>query len=49
MLDDLASRVKADFARARFKAFLNRLRGLLGGVPRTLLSYDEVKEKLRIA
>jgi hypothetical protein len=48
MLDDLASRVKADFARARFKAFLNRLRGLLGGVPRTLLSYDEVKEKLRI-
>lgn len=48
MLDNLASRVKADFARARFKAFLNRLRGLMGGVPRTLLSYDEVKEKLRI-
>jgi hypothetical protein len=48
MLDDLASRVKADFARARFKAFLNRMRGLMGGVPRTLLSYDEVKEKLRI-
>ncbi|KAF0108324.1 MAG: hypothetical protein FD146_898 [Anaerolineaceae bacterium] len=48
MFDNLASRVKADFARARFKAFLNRARGALAGQPKTLLSYDEVKEKLRI-
>jgi hypothetical protein len=48
MFDNFASRVKSDFARARFKAFLNRARGVLSGQPETLLSYDEVKEKLRI-
>jgi hypothetical protein len=48
MLDNLGSRVRTDFAHARFKAFLNRVRNLLGGQPGTLLSYDEVKEKLRI-
>jgi hypothetical protein len=48
MFDNLASRVKADFARARFKAFLNRARGALAGQPKTLLSYDDVKEKLHI-
>jgi hypothetical protein len=48
MLDDLAFRTKTDFAHARFKAFLNRVRSILGGQPTKLLSYDEVKEKLRI-
>lgn len=48
MLDNLSSRVKADFSRARMKAFFNQVRGVIGGQPRTLLSYDEVKEKLRI-
>jgi hypothetical protein len=48
MFDNLASRVKADFARVRFKAFLNRARGALAGQPKTLLSYDDVKEKLHI-
>ncbi len=48
MFDDFASQVRADFARARFKAFLNRVRNILKRQPRTLLSYDEVKEKLRI-
>jgi hypothetical protein len=48
MFNDLASRVRRDFSHARFKAFLNRVRGLLARQPRTLLSYDEVKEKLRI-
>lgn len=47
MLNDFAAQVKADFAHARFKAFLNRIRRL-GGQPLTLLSYDDVKEKLRI-
>src|SRR5215211_4727286 len=39
---------RADFQRARFKAFVNRLWATLSGQPTTLLSYDEVKEKLRI-
>jgi hypothetical protein len=48
VFDNLASTVKADFARARFKAFLKRVRNLLAGGSQTLLSYDEIKEKLRI-
>jgi hypothetical protein len=48
LFTDFASQVKADFARARFKAFLNRVRNVLQRSPRTLLSYDEVKEKLHI-
>ena len=48
MFNQLTSRVRADFSRARFKAFLNRVRGMIGGQPATLLSYDEVKEKLHI-
>lgn len=48
MFDDLASTVKADFARARFKAFINRIRSLLAGGSKTLLSYDEIKGKLHI-
>jgi hypothetical protein len=48
MSDELTSRVRADFSRARFKAFLNRIRSLVSGQPTTLLSYDEIKEKLHI-
>ena len=48
MFNQLTSRVRADFSRARFKAFLNHIRGMIGGQPATLLSYDEVKEKLHI-
>ncbi|MDO9348390.1 MAG: hypothetical protein Q7T47_03820, partial [Anaerolineales bacterium] len=48
MSDELAFRVKDDFSRARFKAFLNGIQAALTGQPGTLLSYDEVKEKLRI-
>ncbi len=48
MSDELAFRVKDDFSRARFKAFLNGVQAALTGQPGTLLSYDEVKEKLRI-
>jgi hypothetical protein len=48
LLDNFTSQVKSDFARARFKAFLNRVRTVLSGQPHTLLSYDEIKEKLRI-
>jgi len=48
MFDDFAGRAKTDFAHARFKAFWNRILSILGGQPTTLLSYDEVKEKLRI-
>ncbi|MFT3890243.1 MAG: DUF4032 domain-containing protein [Anaerolineales bacterium] len=40
--------VRADFQRARFKAFMNRVWGTLSGQPTNLLSYDEIKEKLHI-
>lgn len=48
MFNTFAAQVRADFARARFKAFLNRIRNVLARQPGTLLSYDDVKEKLRI-
>jgi hypothetical protein len=48
MSNELASRVHADFSRARFKAFLNRAFAALSGQPTTLLSYDEVKQSLHI-
>ncbi len=48
MSDELTQRVRTDFSRARFKAFLNRVRSVLSGGPATLLSYDEVKSALHI-
>ncbi|MGZ6316057.1 MAG: hypothetical protein ACXWNQ_02260 [Anaerolineales bacterium] len=48
MSDDLNQRVRSDFSRARFKAFLNRVRSLVSGRPTTLLSYDDVKAHLHI-
>jgi hypothetical protein len=48
MLDEIAGRVQADFARARSRAFLNDIFGFFSGRPKRLLSYDQVKEKLRI-
>lgn len=46
--DQFSAQARADFQRARFKAFVNRVLGTLSGQPTTLLSYDEIKEKLRI-
>lgn len=48
MSDELTSRVRSDFSRARFKAFLNGVWATLSGQPNRLLSYDEIKEKLHI-
>jgi hypothetical protein len=48
MFDDFSNRVRSDFARARFKAFLNRIINSVEGQPTTLLSYDDVKEKLHL-
>jgi hypothetical protein len=49
MSDELiASQIRSDFSRARFKAFINRIRSIVSGQPITLLSYDEVKAKLHI-
>lgn len=48
MSDDLLERVRSDYSRARFKAFLNRVKSVLSGQPNTLLSYDQIKEKLHI-
>lgn len=46
--EQFSEQARLDFQRARFKAFVNRLWGTLSGQPTTLLSYDEVKEKLHI-
>jgi hypothetical protein len=43
-----SEQARNDFQRARFQAFINRVWATLSGQPTTLLSYDEVKEKLRI-
>jgi hypothetical protein len=49
MSDELTSRVRADFSKARFKSFINQAMAVLSGQrPTTLLSYDEIKEKLHI-
>jgi hypothetical protein len=49
MSDELTSRVRADFSKARFKSFINQAIAVLSGQrPTNLLSYDEVKEKLHI-
>lgn len=48
MSDELSSRVRSDFQRARFQAFLNGVVAALSGRQNTLLSYDAVKEKLRV-
>jgi hypothetical protein len=48
MFGEFAGRVKSDFTHARSKAFWNRILNILSGQPTTLLSYDDVKEKLHI-
>ena len=49
MSDELTSRVRADFSKARFKSFISQAIAVLSGQrPTNLLSYDEVKEKLHI-
>lgn len=48
MTEPYAEQVRADFQHARFKAFMNRVWASISGQPTTLLSYDEVKEKLRV-
>jgi hypothetical protein len=47
-VDPFSEQARADFQRARFKAFMNRVWGALSGQPTTLLSYDEIKEKLHV-
>jgi hypothetical protein len=46
--DELLSRARADFDQARFKAFMNSVWAVLARQPNTLLSFDEIKEKLRV-
>jgi hypothetical protein len=48
MQDDLSHRAQADFSRARLKSFLRRVRSIVSGEPRTLLSYDDVRAQLHI-
>ena len=42
MNDELNSRVRADFSKARFKSFINQVISAFSGHPTTLLSYDAV-------
>jgi len=46
--DTFSEQARSDFQRARFKAFLNQVWGALSGQPSSLLSYDEIKEKLHV-
>jgi hypothetical protein len=46
--DELLSRARADFDQARFKAFMNSVWAVLAGQPNSLLSFDEIKEKLHV-
>ena len=48
LFEQFSEQARADFQKARFKAFVNRVWGTLSGRPTTLLSYDHVKEKLHI-
>jgi hypothetical protein len=48
MTDPISEQARADFQRSLFKAFTNRVWATLSGKPTTLLSYDEIKEKLHI-
>jgi hypothetical protein len=48
MTEQLSEQVKSDFQKARFKAFMNRAWGTLSGQRTTLLSYDDIKEKLHV-
>src|SRR5512138_2191431 len=48
MSDSINEQARADFQQARFQAFMNRVWATLSGQPTTLLSYDEIKEKLRM-
>lgn len=48
MVDEIALRVQSDFSRARSRNFLREIWTLLANQKNTLLSYDEVKEKLRL-
>jgi hypothetical protein len=46
--NELLSRARADFDQARFKAFMNSVRAVLARQRNSLLSFDEIKEKLHI-
>ena len=48
MSDPISEQARSDFQRARFQAFMNRVWATFSGKPTTLLSYDEIKEKLHI-
>lgn len=48
MSNELDSRARADFSRARFKSFINSVFAVLSGRRNNLLSYDDIKEKLKI-
>ena len=48
MLDRQTRLAETDFNLARLKAFLNRIRAIVSGQPRELLSYEEVKKSLHI-
>jgi len=48
MSNPIDSRSQSDYNLARFRAFLNKVWAVVSGQPTNLLSYDEIKEKLRI-
>ena len=48
MSNPISEQSRSDFQRSLFKAFTNRVWATLSGQRTTLLSYDDIKEKLHI-
>jgi hypothetical protein len=48
MMDEFSQAARSDYQRARFKAFVRGVLAALSGEHNDLLSYDDLKEKLRI-
>src|SRR5512140_1554754 len=48
MFDDLSRRAATDFSLARLKGFLNRIGSIVLNRPDRLLSYEEVRKRLRL-
>jgi hypothetical protein len=48
MHDELSERVNSDFGRARLRSFLHRIRSVFSGKPARPLSYEDVKNRMRV-
>jgi hypothetical protein len=47
-MDIISSQILSDYNQARFEAILNRIWHRVTGQPTNLLSFDEIKQRVRI-